>query len=252
MTSATDKTTAWVYGGIWQVLVDWFRVPQEPPSLPVKAGQHLESFRPAEGFLRYLKLWFWILCLLIDLAILVLWIIIVIASPLAGVLTAIPLLLIAVVPDVISFVAIHLRYDTTWYVMTDRSLRIRRGIWTIHETTITFENVQNVKVHSGPVQRYFGISNLEVETAGAGGETTKKGMPIANKGIIEGVSNAEELRQMILNRLRQSQSAGLGDEESPGSADGTRGGAGGLTPAHIAALREIRDEAASLRGLAGA
>jgi uncharacterized membrane protein YdbT with pleckstrin-like domain len=44
-----------------------------------------------------------------------------------------------------AYIAIHLRYDTTWYVHGDRSLRIRRGIWVIHETTLTFENIQNVK-----------------------------------------------------------------------------------------------------------
>ena len=63
-------------------------------------------------------------------------------------------------PDVFAYVGIHLRYDTTWYVLTDRSLRIRRGILTIHETTISFENVQNVEVRQGPLQRYFGIADV--------------------------------------------------------------------------------------------
>ena len=66
--------------------------------------------------------------------------------------------------------AMHLRYDTTWYVLTNRSLRIRRGIWMIHETTITYENVQNVSVNQGPLQRIFGIADVLVQTAGGGGE----------------------------------------------------------------------------------
>ena len=83
--------------------------------------------------------------------------------------------------------ALHLRFDTTWYVMTERSLRIRRGIWVIREMTITFENVQNVKVQQGPLQRFFGISSLVVETAGGGSAEPGKGHA-ANQAIVVGAS----------------------------------------------------------------
>src|SRR5690606_13139102 len=108
-------------------------------------------------------------------------------------------------PDVVAYVAIHVRYDTTWYVMTDRSLRIRRGVWIIHETTITFENVQNVRVEQGPVQRHFGIANVVVETAGAP-KLSQHGQSGAgaNQGVIEGVVDAAGIRDRILARLRQS------------------------------------------------
>ena len=246
MSGRTEKATAWVYSGIWRILADWFRVPKEPPTLPAGPGEEVVSFQPAEGFLGYLKLWFWIVCLAIDVGIFILWVAIFVNSMLAGVLLALPALVIAVVPDIFSYVAIHLRYDTTWYVMTDRSLRIRRGIWIIHETTITFENVQNVKVHSGPVQRYFGIADLVVETAGSGGgEGQGKGGSVANRGVIEGVANATDLRDKVMQRLRQSQSAGLGDEDDHQDRSGA-----GWTDAHLAALREIRGETAALRGLA--
>ncbi|UCD74652.1 MAG: PH domain-containing protein [Phycisphaerales bacterium] len=243
MSGRAERAAAWVYEGLWGVLAQWFRVPKEPPTLPVGAGEEVMSFRPAAGFLSYLKLWFWILCLLIDVGIFIIWVVIFVKSALAGVLLALPALFIAVVPDIFSFVAIHLRYDTTWYVMTGRSLRIRRGVWVIHETTITFENVQNVKVHSGPVQRYFGIANLVVETAGAGGgEGHGKGGAVANRGIIEGVANAPDLRDRIMQRLRQSKTAGLGDEDD----HDLRAGAA-WTRDHLQALREIREETAALR-----
>ena len=53
--------------------------------------------------------------------------------------------------------------------------RIRRGIWIIHETTITFENVQNVVVQQGPLQRWYGIANVLIETAGGGGSQQQAG-----------------------------------------------------------------------------
>jgi membrane protein YdbS with pleckstrin-like domain len=238
MTPQADKAAVWIYEGLWAVLVQWFRVPKEPPTLPIASGDRVESFRPAPGFLSYLKLWFWIVLLLIDLAIFIGWIAVTVALWWLGLILAIPALFIAVVPDIFAYVALHLRYDTTWYVMTDRSLRIRRGVWSIHETTITFENVQNVKVHSGPIQRAFGIANIVVETAGAGGQAQGKETGGANRGIIEGVSNAPELRDMIMRRLRESRTAGLGDEDDFEHAPR----AAAWTPDHLAALRDIRDE----------
>ena len=64
--------------------------------------------------------------MLIDVLILIGWIAITVASPLIGMITAIPALVLAVVPEIVAYLAIHLRYDTTWYVVSERSLRTRR------------------------------------------------------------------------------------------------------------------------------
>jgi hypothetical protein len=155
MSRHVAQTTEWVYRGIWGVVTNWFRVPAGPPPLPLGAGSNAKSFRPSPGFLRYLKFQFWCLLLAFDIAVLAVSLVLAMRFPVIAP-WLIPLaLIVAVVPDIIAYVAIHLRYDTTWYITTDRSLRIRRGIWEIHETTITFENVQNVSVESGPIERFF-------------------------------------------------------------------------------------------------
>jgi membrane protein YdbS with pleckstrin-like domain len=236
-----ERASRWIYQGVWAVLVNWFRVPDKPPSLPTIAGEAYDSFQPAEGFLRYLKFKFWLALTLLDGVILIGWIVIAAVSPLAGAITALPALAIAVLPDIVAYLAIHLRYDTTWYVMTGRSLRIRRGIWIIHETTITFENVQNVEVHQGPLQRWFGIADVLVTTAGGGHESPAEGKGAAtmtaHHGLIEGISHAAEVRDLILARLRRSQTAGLGDEHHHPTAPSR------WTAQHLALLREIRDQA---------
>jgi membrane protein YdbS with pleckstrin-like domain len=235
-----ERASRWIYHGIWGVLVRWFKVPDHPPELPLPPGETLDAFRPAEGFLRYLQLWFWIGLVLIDGAIAVGWVAIAVASPSWGAILALPALALAVLPDIVVYIAIHLQYDTTWYVMTGRSLRIRRGIWTIHETTITFENVQNVEVNQGPVQRVFGIADVRVDTAGGGGGRAAghDGQSARNshRGLIEGVSNAHEIRDLILARLHRSRSAGLGDENPAIAA-----GAAQWSARQVAALREIHD-----------
>ncbi len=240
MSEAGHSATKWVYEGVWSILADFFRVPREPPTLPVAQDESVQTFRPAPGFLRYMKFWFWLALIPIDVAILGAWIAILIAKTWVGVILAPVAFILAVLPDVVVYVGIHLRYDTTWYLMSNRSLRIRRGIWLIQEVTITFENVQNVKVRQGPVQRHFGIANVIVETAGAGGDREHKGLHVSNEGMIEGIADAARVRQIIMARLGESRSAGLGDEEDRSSAGPQ------WSLQQIAVLREIRDELAAI------
>jgi len=235
MSRRVEEATAWVYRGIWGVLTGWFRVPSGPPSPPGRLDEESRSFRPSNGFLLYLKLKFWLVLVIVDVAIFAGWLALFVFRPKLALWLAPVAVAIAVVPDVIAYIAIHLRYDTTWYVFTDRSLRIRRGIWIIHETTITFENIQNVAVNSGPLERYFGIANVTVDTAGGGQAHKEKGGHQAanyHQGLIEGIDNANEIRTQILMRVRRSRSAGLGDEGIS---------AAGWSHAHVALLREIRD-----------
>lgn len=248
-TSRVQAASAWIYRGVWRVLVDWFRVPKDPPTLPSFAGDSVAAFRPSEGFLRYLKFFFWIVLLIIDGALIVLWLIAAIASPLVGAFLAIPVLALIVLPEVVVYLAIHLRYDTTWYVLSERSMRIRRGIWVINETTITYENVQNLKIDQGPLQRFFGIANVVVETAGGGGTAPGQGQAASggHHGLIEGVAEAREIRDLILAQLRRSTSGGLGDDAHPAPE---KAHPTGFSPAHVAVLREIRDlaQSAAARG----
>jgi membrane protein YdbS with pleckstrin-like domain len=229
--------------------VEWFKVPADPPALPVGAGEAVASFRPAEGFLRYLTFQFWVWLALIDVLIMGLWAVAAFVWPVAGAVLLLPALAVAIVPDVLAYIAIHLRYDSTWYVLSDRSLRIRRGIWVIHETTITYENIQNVTVNQGPLQRWFGIADVRVDTAGGGAHAGQAAARAASghQGLIEGVANAAEIRELILGRLRGSQTAGLGDERAERFP--TAAPAWGVE--HLAALREIRAAARRLAELDG-
>jgi hypothetical protein len=115
----------------------------------------------------------------------------------------------------------------------------------IRETTITFENIQNVTVDQGPVQRFFGIANVLVQTAGGGGGGPHEqgaGMSGGHHGLIEGIDNAPEIRDMIMNRLKRSLSAGLGDD----APDSTQRTGRGFSAEHLQVLREIRDAARQL------
>jgi membrane protein YdbS with pleckstrin-like domain len=248
VSDSPQQAAEWIYHGVWQVLARWFVVPRHPPDLPARPGATIDRFHPSPGFLRYLKLLFWLGLAVTSLWFLIGWIASFFVSLRLGLALAPVFFAVAVLPNLVAYVAIHLRYDSTWYVLSDRSLRIRRGIWTLHETTITFENVQDVKIQQGPIQRVFGISNVIVETAGGGGSRKKGeggGTVPSHTGLIEGVDDAARIRDLILARVRQSRTAGLGDEarEHPGES---RPAAPVWTAEHVAVLREIRDGLAEL------
>jgi membrane protein YdbS with pleckstrin-like domain len=238
----TERAAEWVYRGLWKVLSDGFRVPEHPPTLPTREGDFLASFHPSRRYLSYLKLWFWFGLVAIDLLIFLAWTGLFFWHPRLAMVLLVPALIVAVVPDILAYVAIHLRYDTMWYVMSDRSLRCRRGIWVILEHTITFENVQNVFVHRGPVQNLYGISTVVLETAGAAEGEGHSQFAVGNKAIMEGIDNPKEIRELILERVRRSKTAGLGDElESTPAGQGWRA-------EHLGALREILAEVRALEG----
>ena len=248
MSHQVDAAAAWIYRGVWAGVVGVFKVPEEPSTLPA-AGEPVRSLRPAPGYLRYLKFLFWVALIPADILPVLGWTAVSIAVPILGVVLALPFLALIVLPDVFAYVGIHLRYDTTWYVLTDRSLRIRRGIMTIHETTISFENVQNVEVRQGPLQRYFGIADVIVQTAGGGvvshgkGQTSSLG---AHMGILQGLDDAEAVRNQILASVERTRTAGLGDEHPKQLLQAAAAGPG-LSERHLGVLREIRD---SVRRLA--
>lgn len=103
-------------------------------------------------------------------------------------------------------------YDLRWYIITDTSLRVRYGVWSLREVTVSFGNVQNVRIAQGPVERLFDISTLIVDTAG-GGNTEKNPQLHTHRAILRGIENAKEIRDMIITILQQQKRVGLGDPD---------------------------------------
>lgn len=245
MTAGADRAAAWVYQGVWAGLVKWLRVPDHAPELPV--GENVRVSRPAPGFLSYLKFKFWLALLPLDIALLIAWLVIFAVQPLAGILLTAPVLFLAIAPDIVAYIALHLRFDTTWYALSDRSMRIRRGLWVINETTITYENIQNVTVNQGPVQRYFGIADVLVQTAGGGSGGKPGHESMTHLGLIEGIADASAVRDLIMARVKASRSAGLGDEHHGDHAP-PAATVSGWTTEQLAMLREIGAIAARVAG----
>ncbi len=116
-----------------------------------------------------------------------------------------------------SYAAVRLEYEQHWYIVTDRSLRIRHGLISVLESTMSFANLQQVVVHQGPLQRLLGLADVRVQSAGGGGDQhdDKKHGESLHTGVFRGVANATEIRDLILERLRLFRETGLGDSDEP-------------------------------------
>ena len=113
---------------------------------------------------------------------------------------------------------VRLDYELRWYMLSDRAIRIREGITTIREKTMALANIQNISIKQGPLQRFLGIADVEVKTAGGGGEagdSHKKGNVAEpmHVGYFRGVSNPEEIRDLVREGVRRQRDAGLGDPD---------------------------------------
>ncbi len=115
-----------------------------------------------------------------------------------------------------TYALIRLDYEQRWYLVTDRSLRIRAGVWNVREMTLSFANIQQITLQQGPLQRLLGLADLVVTTAGGGAPIAgQPGQPSTpwHTGILRAVDNADEIRDLMQERLRQLKSAGTGDHD---------------------------------------
>jgi len=145
----------------------------------------------------------------------------------------------------------RLEYEQRWYIVTDRSLRLRSGVWQVREVTMSFANLQQITISQGPLQRLLGLADVRVQSAGGGGGATpghpQGGGDDAHLGYFRAVDNAEEIRDLITERLRRFRESGLGDPEEAAAVAPAAGSPAGSTPAAREAAKELLGEVRILR-----
>jgi membrane protein YdbS with pleckstrin-like domain len=220
------------------------KAPTAPPEPP--AGDHasVQVYRASPSFLTYRLLGFWVFFLVswfLALGFLV--------GAFAGgepvlVMLAVALMPVLAIVQVCFYFVVRIDYDMRYYVVTDRSLRVREGAFIVKEMTISYANIQNIRVVQGPLMRLFGIRHLQVDTAGGG--ASEKGQHGSNMHRVRmaGVESAHEVRDHIQRHLRTAgRSAGLGDlddvdDDTPGEPATGR--------EVLAALRDLKSETSAL------
>jgi membrane protein YdbS with pleckstrin-like domain len=149
----------------------------------------------------------------------------------------------------VTFAIIRLDYELRWYIVTDRAARLREGILNLKEMTFTLANVQDIRIRQGPLQRFLGLADLELRTAG-GSElpaAAQGGHRVENLHLarFRGVDNAEEIRDLVADRMKKARGTGLGDPDEPARAHEPA-----PPPDLETAARELAEESARLRATA--
>lgn len=155
----------------------------------------------------------------------------------------------------ITYAVRRLDYEMRWYIVTDRSLRIRTGVWRVQELTMSFANLQQVEVTQGPLQGVLGLSDVRVQSAGGGsGNAGSHGHGAGDSlhaAMFHSVENATEIRDLILERLRRFRATGLGDPDDhaePAIAPVVAASVSACGPGDtLAAAKELLTEARELR-----
>ena len=129
----------------------------------------------------------------------------------------------------------RLNYEMRWYIVTDRSLRIRSGVVWLQEITMTFANIQEIRVNANPIERLLGLANVDVRSAG-GGDTAHGESSSGHVGKFAGVDNAEAIRDLLVERLRVYRDSGLGEKTAEARE-----------PLSLSAAREVLQETRALR-----
>ncbi len=153
----------------------------------------------------------------------------------------------------LTFSLLRLDYELRWYIVTDRAARLREGIMTLREMTFTLANVQDIRIRQGPLQRLFGLADVELRTAG-GGEApvgqAGRGAEARNLHLarFRGVANANMIRDLVVDRMKKARGAGLGDPDDVVGPVAAAPAAPAAVPDTLAsAARELAEESARLR-----
>ena len=118
-------------------------------------------------------------------------------------------LLTLLVFSIFSFIWAKLSYHFYRYELTDIGFRKELGVIFKKYVTIPYDRIQNVDIYRGVLSRILGLSDLNIQTAGMSAPMGRFGG--AAEGQLPGISRetAEELRDELIQRARQSKNQGL-------------------------------------------
>ncbi len=113
---------------------------------------------------------------------------------------------------ILCFIWAKLTYHFYRYELTPAGFRKESGVIYKRYVTIPYDRIQNVDIYRGILARILGLSDLQIQTAGASAVVNRHGaMGIGAEGRLPGVSReiAEQLRDELIARMRGSRNQGL-------------------------------------------
>ena len=121
-------------------------------------------------------------------------------------------LVIVVFLIILLFIWAKLSYRFYKYELTDDGFRKELGVIWKKYVTIPYDRIQNVDIYRGVLARLLGLSDLNIQTAGASAQVSRYGgLTGRAEGRLPGLlrEDAEKLRDELIRRAKQSKNQGL-------------------------------------------
>jgi putative membrane protein len=139
----------------------------------------------------------------------------------------------------VALIPLLFKYYTLRYHFDDKGISMSWGVLFRREILLTYRRVQDIHLTRNILQRWMGLANVSIQTASGAASAEM---------VIEGILQAEELRDFLYHQMRGARGLAPLDEKR---AEGTAGEAPGAPAVGddeaLRLLCEIRD---ALRGLA--
>ncbi|MBI2393366.1 MAG: PH domain-containing protein [Deltaproteobacteria bacterium] len=122
----------------------------------------------------------------------------------------------------IAMLILYFRYHTMRYRFDEHGISKSWGILLRREVNLTYARIQDIHLASGPIQRWLGLADVQVQTASGSASAEL---------VIEGLLEFEAIRDFLYSRMR-----GVRDEAAHEKPDEA-----------VTLLREIRDDLRATR-----
>jgi membrane protein YdbS with pleckstrin-like domain len=149
-----------------------------------------KEFKPAPNFKAY-----YFLSLIIVVIILVAFLILPAAIAEAPLWVMLGMALATAAIAIFVGVWIPMYYRSILYDLTPTEMTWRRGVWFRQTGIVPYNRITNVDIIQGPVMRYFGISDLRIQTAGYSAQQQAEIK-------LMGIEEPEPLRELIMAQVR--------------------------------------------------
>ncbi|HUU75502.1 MAG TPA: PH domain-containing protein [Methanoregulaceae archaeon] len=85
-------------------------------------------------------------------------------------------------------------YSTIRYILTDKEINWKRGVWFKQTGIVPYNRVTNVDILQGPLSRLFLVSSVRIQTAGYSAQA-------AAELVLAGIEDPENLREIIMRHI---------------------------------------------------
>jgi putative membrane protein len=124
------------------------------------------------------------------------------------------------------FWPLFFKYETLRYKFEEDGMSMSWGFLFRHEINLTYRRIQDIHLTRNLIQRWFGLATLSIQTASGSANPEMS---------IEGVLEAEKLRDFLYSKMRGARGAETGGVHTEAQK------AGEARDEALELLREIRD-----------